>query len=169
MRVRTDAYINGRPAQLSPVQVIALVSGIFLLVGIIFASLGMLFINNDKKLKEQCTESVQAEVVSFKYSQDGLASPVYEYEYNGTIHSFSNNSYSSSPLHGVGEKTELMINPDNPRQVYVPGDTVGSIGKIFAFMGFLLIGVALLAVIIFFAAFRSATKQERKKEEPWEM
>lgn len=170
MRVRTYAYVNGRPAQMSPAQVIALVSGIFLLVGIIFASLGMVLVNHDKKQKEQCTQSVQAEIVNFKYNEDGLASPVYEYEYGGITRSFSNNSYSSHPAHGVGERVELLINPDAPQQAYVPDDnTIGSIGKGFAFMGFLMIGVAVLVAVIFFAAFRSATKQEQKKEEPWEM
>lgn len=170
MRLRTYAYINGRPAQVSPMVVAMIVSCVFLLVGGLFAVIGLVFTNQNKKLEEQCTTSVQAVVVSFKYNDEGLASPVYEYEHNGITHSYSSNSYSNNPVHGVGERAELMINPDNPRQVYVPDDeTDGMIGRMFTIMGFSMIGVAVLVVIIFWAAVRSSGKQEQKKEEPWEM
>lgn len=169
MRVSTYASVNGRPAQVSPMLIAGLVSALFILIGGVFAVLGLYFAKADEKLESRCTVSVQAEVKSYKYSSDGLESPVYEYEYNGKTHSFSNNAYSDHPPYEVGDMAEIRINPDKPQEAFVPGDkTSGMVSKMFTIVGFSLIGVALIVVIVFWLAVRAADKQ-KKEEEPWEM
>lgn len=170
MRVSTYASVNGRSVEMSPMVIISIVSGIFLLVGAAFAAIGIALSNSQAKLEAACTESVTAVVIRYKTSSDGLESPVYEYEYNGTKHSYSSNAYSSDPPYRVGDKAELMVNPDKPQQAYAPADkTTGSLGKVFTFMGFGFMIVAVLVFVIFWAAVRSEKRQEQKKEEPWEM
>lgn len=169
MRVHTYASVNGRPAQVSPMLIALIVAGMFMLLGAVFAIIGTAFSNSEKKLEASCTASVQAEVKEFRYSSDGLASPVYEYDYNGITHSFCNNAYSSDPVHSVGESVELMVNPDKPQQAYVPSDkTTHFISTIFTIVGFGAMGVAVMVVLIFWLVLRSA-KKAQKKEEPWEM
>lgn len=170
MRVNGHVRINGRNSQASPLLVVIIVAGIFLFTGALFAIVGTISTTQDAKLKKNCTVSVQADVKEFRYNSDGLVSPVYEYEYNGKVYSFCNNSYSDKPVYNVGERAELMLDPDQPDKAYVPKDkTARIVSTIFSIVGYAMIGVAVIICVVFFAAIRSTHNAERQKSEPWEM
>ena len=168
--MRLSVHRRYGTTQVSPFVVLLMVVGVFVVVGGIFAGIGVALGRNDEKLKESCTVSVQAEVTDFMRNSDGLRSPVYKYEYNGTFHSFYNHSYTSDPVYEVGDIAELMINPDKPQEAYVPADkTERTVSVVFTAVGFGLIGLAALIGLIFGTLVLSAKKKDQKKEEPWEM
>ena len=88
MRVRTSFRVNGTSRNASPAFVVGLVMSIFILVGVILGTVGIILEKSDAKTKEKCTVPVEAYVIRYKYSEDSLVSPIYSYEYEGTPYEF---------------------------------------------------------------------------------
>lgn len=82
-----------------------------------------------------CTERVSAVVTDFisnttkthfndygsHKTSTGYA-PVFEYTYKGVDYSNSNYNYNPKPVFEIGQKTEILIDPDNPDSIYAPED-----------------------------------------------
>lgn len=149
INVNTSFRVNGTSRNASPAFVIGLVMSIFILVGGILGTVGIVLEKSAEKTKARCTVPVEAYVISYKYNEDGLASPIYNYEYEGTPYEFSANAYSNHPPYSVGDTAEIMIDPDSPQKAYVPSDkTISFISTLFKFIGFGFVGVGVIVVLV---------------------
>jgi len=74
-----------------------------------------------------------------------MFTPVFEYEFKGTKHTYVSNSSSSSQDYEIGEKVDMMVNPDDPQDVLVDSFMgkwflpllLGIMGTVFTGMGYL--------------------------------
>ena len=156
-----------RVVKASLVLILVIVVGFMLLFGGIFAAVGLFIRNGIDKAKENCTVSVEAEVTQmYPGSNEGMT-PVYSYTYEGRELTFHNNFYSDHPPYNVGDKAELMIDPDEPERAFVPADkSMYMVCTVFMTVGFCIMGAAGLlvfgaAVTLFVAKKKSA---EAKRE-----
>ncbi|MBO4865667.1 MAG: DUF3592 domain-containing protein [Ruminococcus sp.] len=162
MRVRTSFDTNRNA---SPAFVVGLVMAIFILVGGILGTVGIILEKSDSKKKEECTVPVEAYVISYKYNEDGLASPIYSYEYEGAHYEFSANAYSNNPPYDIGDKADIMIDPDSPQKAYVPADkTISFITTLFKFMGFGFVGIGVIVVLVGLYLSHLGKKQAEKDD-----
>ena len=107
---------------------------LFLLIfyTIVFLSIGIitLSIDGDDKL---CTESVTATVTENiksehieRYNNRKLKrtiytyAPVYSYAYNGREYSVESSNSTKPAKYDVGDTAVIMVNPDNPAEIYEP-------------------------------------------------
>ena len=108
------------------------ISILFLLVfGAAFLGAGIFLMREQKHLKEVCITEVQSTVIENKkrtvkkkkHKTSIKYTPVFEYDYNGKTYTFKSDLSTNPPRYSVGEKVQIMINPDNPSEVYVPSDS----------------------------------------------
>lgn len=118
----------------------------------------------DLSERSGCTERVSAVVTDYQSKTDthrnrtyrngrmrttntksstGYA-PVFEYTYNGVEYSSSNKHYDTKPVFEIGQETEILIDPDDPENVYAPEDN--SIRK--TQLIFLAVWIAYIIVVI---------------------
>ena len=170
MRASTYSYahVNGRPVNASATTVGALVMAFLLLVGGIFAGVGTILKKHDAKVRERCTDEVNALVTDYKTNGNGLRSPLYEYEYKGKTYTFHTNTYSTDPPYSKGDSAELLVNPDKPEEAFVPADeTADFLSTLFQIMGFGVMGIGVIVFLMIYFISRKAAQQQRRKEEPW--
>ena len=108
---------------------------LFLLIffTIVFLSIGLitLSIGGDDEL---CTESVTATVTENiksehidRYNNGKLKrttytyAPVYSYVYNGREYSVESSNSTKPAKYNVGDTAVIMVNPENPAEIYEPG------------------------------------------------
>ena len=156
-----------RVVKASLVLILVIVVGFMLLFGGIFAAVGLMIRKGVDKSHEGCTVSVEAEVTQmYPGSNEGMT-PVYSYTYEGRELTFHNNFYSNDPPYKIGDKAELMVDPDDPQRAFVPADKgMYMVCTIFMTIGFCIMGAAGLlmlgaAVTLFVAKKKSA---EAKRE-----
>lgn len=149
MNVHTSFRVNGTNKNVSSAFVIGIVMAFFILIGGIFGGIGIAIGKSSEKTKAQCTVSVEADVINYKYNSDGLSTPIYSYIYEGVNYQYSANSYSNHPPYSVGEKAELMIDPDSPQKAFVPADKTNTfIATIFKCIGFGFVGIGVIVIIV---------------------
>lgn len=98
---------------------------IFVVFGAILALVALMLLLGRGNDKKRCTQPVTAVVVdnetrrsktmknhSFTYA------PVFEYEYRGQTYRHESSISTNPPRFQVGQRVELMIDPDNPATVY---------------------------------------------------
>lgn len=98
---------------------------VFLSIGIITFSIG-----GNNKL---CTESVTATVIDSIQSDPArnrhrsnidkhkyTYTPVYSYTYNGREYSVESSNSTRPAKYDVGDKALIMVNPENPAEIYEP-------------------------------------------------
>ena len=97
-----------------------------------------------EKIKiNKCKVKVNAECVDYKETtladeKTVAVSPTYQYEYNGKYYVKNLEDYSSRNEIKIGDKAELMINANNPYEVYVPSTKASKmITYIFGFSFFI--------------------------------
>lgn len=140
----------------------------FMIASLPIASLfgGFFYIKADNEQKAQCTVEIEAVVeenatvyIKKKSSKPKTRisyAPVYSYEYNGKPYSIKSNNSSKPPRYDVGEKVEIMINPDNPSQIYEPGVVNMIFPIILTAGGAVGIIVIITAIIIIFKKIKKA-------------
>ena len=93
--------------------------------GLIFAIIGGVIVSKKIISKNRCTDEVKGVVIENVLSssnEDGSSyAPVFEYEYNGVKHRYKSNVYTSPPSYDVGESVTIMVDPDDPEDIYVIG------------------------------------------------
>ena len=156
-----------RVVKASLVLIMVIVVGFMLLFGGIFAAVGLMIRKGVDKSHGGRTVSVEAEVTQmYPGSNEGMT-PVYSYTYEGRELTFHNNFYSNDPPYKIGDKAELMVDPDDPQRAFVPADKgMYMVCTIFMTIGFCIMGAAGLlmlgaAVTLFVAKKKSA---EAKRE-----
>lgn len=120
--------------------------GLFTLVGLIALVVGIVMLSERSSDKKRCTEPVSAVVVDFEKRSSRrhrtTYAPVFEYEYAETTYRYVSSMSSKKPAYSRGDKTTLMIDPNDPNVVYMQDNTTERIsiaclifGIIFATFG----------------------------------
>lgn len=102
------------------------------LVGLIFMSIGMVmmavagYFVYDHQQFEKNAVTVNGTVVDFDSyistddnSSTTMYSPIFEYEYEGKKYTYVSTSGSSVKEYEVGERIDILVNPENPADVLV--------------------------------------------------
>lgn len=102
------------------------------LVGLIFMSIGLVllvvagYFVYDHQQFEKTAVTVTGTVVDFHSyvsnndnSSTTMYSPIFEYEYEGKKYTFESNSGSNVKAYDVGERIDILVNPENPADVLV--------------------------------------------------
>ena len=138
---------------------IAIVAGIFGLIGIIFFIIGTFLIINRKKKEKNCTSKTYGKVIDIvkvRYNDVGkgysyMWHPVFEYNI-GNQKLIKQSAYGRTECkYAVGQNVEIYFNPENYNEYYVAGETVPkTLGIIFTCVGIALIIISsFLALLIF--------------------
>lgn len=129
------------------------------IVGTLFMGIGMVmllvvgyliyshqqFEKNAKVVKATLTAYQSYDSRDDDGSTTTMFTPVFEYEFKGTKHTYVSNSSSSSKDYEIGEKVDMMVNPDDPKDVLVDSFMgkwflpllLGIMGTVFTGMGYL--------------------------------
>jgi hypothetical protein len=94
-----------------------------------------------QKAENQYTK-VEGVVVRNQFN-GGMSRPVIRYQYEGKELLYADNTYTNPPVYERGEKVELFVNPNDPKDVWINSflgrnlvmTIVGGIGLVF--LGFL--------------------------------
>lgn len=106
-------------------SVAKLVGRIFMTVGLLMIGVAAYFVYSNRQF-EQRARPVQGTVVDFQSyvstndnSSTTMYKPVFEYVFNGKTYTYVSTTSSSSPEFEVGEKVNILVNPQNPEDVLV--------------------------------------------------
>lgn len=126
-------------------------------IGFIFAAVGGIGLTVLFGEKGRCTfetEGVVAELVkkvstSNKGRERISYAPVYSYEFDGKIYNYQSKIGSSPPPFSVGQRVKIMVNPDNPSEIYVPESNIEWIlAWVFAGLGLLFIALSVVLIVL---------------------
>lgn len=127
-----------------------------LIFGLIFAAVGGVVIGGYIGEKNRCTFETKGQVVELKaYTTASGKSrhrttyhPIYAYEYNGQSYTHTDRVGSNPPSYSVGEEVRIMVNPDDPTEIYLPDSKAGwFVGGAFAAIGFAVMLVSFIILI----------------------
>lgn len=97
---------------------------IFMVAGAIAAAVAFLLLLGRGADKKRCTEPVAAVVVDYETvvskSKEfrSTYAPVFEYEYRGQTYRHKSSISTNPPRFQIGQRVELMIDPNNPATAY---------------------------------------------------
>lgn len=130
--------------------ILVFVLGSLTLVPLVCLGVGYFFSSEMKKVKELCTVSVTAVVEenvlvtktrrstrshSRTSSTSRTYAPVYHFEYNGKKYRVQSSHSSKPAKYKIGEEVGIMINSDEPTQIYEPDNTAGEKFAMFFMIG----------------------------------
>ena len=136
---------------------IAIFSGTWALIGVVFFIIGTSIRRNRKKKVQRCTSHTYGKVVDLvrreSRDSDGNYSsswhPVFEYRIGGLTFVKESNFGRSQAKFGIGQNVDIYYDPDNYNDFYVPEETLpNTLGIIFAAVGVVAIVVAIAAAVI---------------------
>ncbi|MBQ9279741.1 MAG: DUF3592 domain-containing protein [Clostridia bacterium] len=120
-----------------------------IIVGAVFLALGIFMLNQSNALKERCTEEASGTVVqmveeisSDPDSTDYTYYPVVEYQAGDQTVSKKSSIGSNPSPYQVGDKVEVLYNPDEVEEFIIVGEDTGKIFQII----FIVIGAVILVV-----------------------
>lgn len=123
----------------------------FLIAGICILIVPMLI---RKKKLETCTLTVEARCIDMQYrwhhSRKGRAHKVYapkwEYMVNGQIYTHQETGYSNVGIPNIGDVEEVLVNPDDPNELYRYVKSQDLIVKV---IGIMFVGVSVLSLFMY--------------------
>ncbi len=129
-----------------------LVGVVFLIIGVVLASIAVILVVFHKKKRKRCSEEVVATIVeALRYRKRGVDGPehfyyaVYEYQYNGVTYN-NESKMGTSGRPKIGKLRTIYLNPNNPEEyiekrflTYLHIVIVTSISGLFGFIGLVLI------------------------------
>lgn len=137
---------------------------IFLLMGVIFLSVGIFLNSLNSRSKKICTEKTQAVVIKIldkkstvttgtkhkrRHTSTTVYCPVFEFTVNGKKYNASPDSYSSPCSYYEGQSYEIFYDPNNPDKIYLPNDsTVQIFTIVFSVIGGAEIAASLIILIV---------------------
>lgn len=104
---------------------------IFIMIfGIIFLAVGIFVLVNGGNMAKKCTEPITAEVINIEKSEstdeDGFTSytytPIVEYTVGDKTVAKSSGKGASAPEYQIGDKIDLLYNPNNVEEFIIAGD-----------------------------------------------
>lgn len=99
-----------------------------IIIGILFALVGVFNLIRYTMRLKKCTEKVEATVVGFEVRSNGgelnrnMYYPIYEYKVNGESKKVVSKFGKTGKMFEKNEKVELRYNPDNITEYCVPAD-----------------------------------------------
>lgn len=145
-------------------NILIFIEMIILLIGGVFLIVSSLIKKESDKIKKVCTYLVEAEIIDIDTVRKSDAGPreyginyyssynYYEYFFNNEkIKTRSNNGCIPGKFK-IGQKQNIYINPNKPKEIYVKEENIEKISKIFKLVGIFLVIIAiiLLSIIIKF-------------------
>ena len=135
-------------------------SGITLLLGIIFLTVGIVVTKKIKNKEINCTSKTVGKVIDIVKRRYGSGMDNYDYSYSwhpvfeykiGELTYTKESVYGNSqPKYAVGQDVEIYYNPENHNEFYVGGDkTSKTLGTIFTIVGITLIVIAVCIFLMF--------------------
>lgn len=126
---------------------------IFIVIGVIFAVIGVIIMLMTHGKKVRCTSVTNAKVVDIirNVTKDYSTTfyPLLEYNIDGTKYVRKPSIGFSSPKHKIGEEIEIHYNASNPNEFYTgKGNTSMMVGMIFTIIGILFIAIYLVMQLI---------------------
>ena len=116
--------------------------GLFLLIGIIFMTIGCYLLISRAQTKSQCDTEVKAVVVDMVTyrSRSGLKkhityAPVIEYEYKGKTYRYTSDVGSKPAKYKRGDSFSVMIDSNSPDVVYMPTDDINYVLFVLVIIG----------------------------------
>lgn len=101
-----------------------------------------------KRKREVCTKKVDATIVDIYFNTYDISIPVYfaVYEYQIGEETIRKASYMGVkfPKIEIGQKSEILVNPDNLKEIYDPNGAVQSVNPKFYVAGGILLIISLL-------------------------
>lgn len=136
---------------------------VFLVVGVIVAAVALLMLLGRSVNKKRCTQPVTAVVVDYetrvsrtkKRGQITTYAPILEYEFRGQTYRYPSSVSTSQPRFPIGQRVELMIDPDNPATAYDSGNA----GNVACF-----IALGASAIFLFLGIFGVSLNAKRIKQ-----
>ena len=129
----------------------------FAVVGSIFAVAGIVMLIQTNRYRALCTVESTGTVVrinertttktnkkTHKKTKKTTYAPVVDYTFNSRDYTFSSKNYTSPSKYQTGQTVKIMVNSDQPDQIYIIGDNAEYVsGTMIAGMGgvFALIGI----------------------------
>lgn len=118
---------------------------IFVLIGIVGIAFSVKSINTYNEKKESFIETT-ANVVSYRYDDDGLAAIIVEYYVNEIPYQSISNSYSNMPK-SIGSVVSIRYNPSNPNDMIWENDStnivIPIVCSVFTLVGLVIIGTGI--------------------------
>ena len=116
--------------------------GLFLLIGIVFMTIGFYLLISRTQTKSRCDTEVKAVVVDMVTyrSRSGLkkhitSAPVIEYEYNGKTYRYTSDVGSKPAKYKRGDSFSVMIDSHSPDVVYMPTDDINYVLFVLVIIG----------------------------------
>lgn len=124
-----------------------------IIVGLVIIAVGIFLIINGKNLEKRCTESAEGTVVEIvvdsQTDSDGTPSttyyPIIEYKVGEQIVSKQSSTGSGSSDYKIGEKVEILYNPNKAEEYIIKGDKSSNVLGIV----FIVVGIFMTCVGIF--------------------
>lgn len=137
----------------------------FFIFGMIFVIIGAIAVGKVMGSKLRCTEPVKGRVCdlimtrsrSRKQGTKISYTPVFEYEYEGVTYKYTSPLSSSPAPFKPNQQVRIMVNPDDPEEIYVPDYRAGWI------FGFVFAGVGLIFALIGIIGYIAAVISQKKK------
>ncbi len=131
--------------------IVVLISSVFFLIGLAMAILP--FLKRHFMLKK-CTETVVAKCVYLdshinrgnRRNRRSYA-PKWEYVVDGTVYEHQETIYTNVRIPGVGEEQEILVNPQNPSQIYRHNPFASVVSLL---IGIIAAGLGILAIYAVF-------------------
>lgn len=142
--------------------------GVCIAVGVIMLIIAFVINHFGEKNSKLCTEPVTAVVsdIVSKVDSDGdtLYAPEFTYEAEGKTYKTHTNAYSSPMPYGIGEKVELLYEPDSPSHFIIKEEKL----PFYKLMVYIFGGVGLLFTVFplfLLIIMKLALRHEEKKRE----
>lgn len=106
-------------------QIMLLIGGFFLFMGVIFSLVPILMNKSRKKKALKCDRETTATVVEYVYYRSDTGhtyAPVYSYWANGKEYRKTSSYSSSMQKFSVGDQVVLRYNSENPDMIFVAGE-----------------------------------------------
>lgn len=136
---------------------LAIIPGMFGLVGIIFFIIGIFLIINRKKKEKNCTSKTYGKVIDIvkvRYNDVGkgysyMWHPVFEYNI-GNQKLIKQSAYGKVKCnYAIGQNVEIYFNPENYNEYYVAGENIPiTLGIIFTCVGIVALIMAFFSIIL---------------------
>ncbi len=146
-------------------KALLIVGLIFAVLGIVFSVIGGAVLYSSKQSEKNCTFETKGTVVELvekrsrnKHGTSTTYAPVFEYEYNGKVYKYESKLATSPKPFEVGDKVTVMVDPDDPKEIYVPEyKTVRIFSYVFLGVGG---GLFIAGIILLFVFLKKRRTQE---------
>ena len=114
-----------------------------MLIGSLFA---FIIPNVIVESNEKCTYETSGVVIDYAEDDENENySPIYEFEMNGEKYTAHTSTYSNMPP-DLGTVNTIMVQPDNPKHIYVPGSDDILI-TVFRIIGYIVLGAGVITLL----------------------